>query len=385
MMFTIILQLLFWMLFLIVFYIYIGYPLILTIITTFYKRKRINSEFIPAITILIPAYNESAVIEQTIMNKIKQDYPLEKIQIIVISDESDDGTDEIVTKLAQIYPENLKLLRQAPRRGKTAAVNLAVKEATGEILIFSDANSLYERQALKKLCSNFSDPGVGYVTGKMVYVQENNNIVGDGCSAYMKYENFLRSKESQVGSIVGVDGGIDAMRKSLYQPLNDDQLPDFAQPLSVIKKGYRVVYESEAILMEKSLGNVSDEFKMRVRVTLRAYWALWDFRSMFINTDNLLFSWQLFSHKLLRYLAFIPLILLFISNLFLLHINNYLVLFICQIFFYSAGIIQHFFPGISVRSLKFCHYFLLLNLSALIAFVKFLMGEKQIVWKPRLG
>src|SRR5690606_20972471 len=159
-----------------------------------------------------------------------QDYPAEKLEIIIVSDESEDGTDEIVKTTAAQDPR-VRLIRQVPRQGKTSGLNIAMLDATGEIIIFSDANSHYQPDAIRQLVDCFNDPNVGYVTGKMVYVNEEGNVVGDGCSAYMKYENYLRSLESQVSSVVGVDGGIDAIRKALYQPMNADQLPDFVLPL----------------------------------------------------------------------------------------------------------------------------------------------------------
>ena len=239
------------------------------------KIKKENVE--PAVTILIAAYNEEDAISPTIANKLALDYPREKIEILVISDGSTDNTDEAVK---QFQTDGVCLLRQDPRAGKTAALNLAVEHAKGEILVFSDANSIYAPDALRKLVGAFADEQVGYVTGKMIYTNPDGTTVGDGCTAYMKYENALRGVESKVGSVVGVDGGIDAVRKSLYRPMRPDQLPDFVLPLMVIEQGYRVVYEPNAILRESSLQDVSDEYRMRVRVALRAFWALRDMRHL---------------------------------------------------------------------------------------------------------
>jgi len=239
----------------------------------------------------------------------------------------------------------VRLIRQEPRAGKTSALNIAVPEARGEILIFSDANSIYEQNVLRELADNFNDPSVGYVTGKMIYTNADGTPSGDGCTAYMKYENRLRSWETSLGSIVGVDGGIDAVRKELYQPMNPDQLPDFVLPLKVVAQGYRVVYEPEAILKESSLATAKDEYKMRVRVALRALWGMWDMHHLLTLSPSflpplsrsdareatpshlpplsrsdapeatpshlptfppsILYAWQLWSHKVLRYLCFI--------------------------------------------------------------------------------
>ena len=151
---------------------------------------------------------------------------------------------------------------------------MAVPLASGEIIVFSDANSLYAPDALRRLLANFADEEVGYVTGRMIYANPDGAPIGEGCSAYMKYENALRLIETRLGSIVGVDGGIDAVRKVLYRPMNAEQLPDFVLPLKVVEQGYRVVYEPEALLWESSLNEAADEYRMRVRVSLRAFWAL---------------------------------------------------------------------------------------------------------------
>jgi cellulose synthase/poly-beta-1,6-N-acetylglucosamine synthase-like glycosyltransferase len=184
-------------------------------------------------------------------------------------------------------------------------LNLAVLQAQGEILVFSDANSLYAPDAVRQLVANFANPEVGYVSGRMVYANPEGTGIGDGCSAYMQYENWLRSAESRLGSVVGVDGGIDAVRQELYRPMNPDQLPDFVLPLWVVAEGYRVVYEPGALLFEPALGRSGDEYRMRVRVSLRALWALWDMRRLLLGGGGALFAWQMWSHKVLRYLCFL--------------------------------------------------------------------------------
>jgi hypothetical protein len=241
---------------------------------------------------------------------------------------------------------------------------------------------------LEKLVQNFSDPSVGYVTGKMVYVNPDGSLIGDGCSSYMKYENWLRDKETHLGSIVGVDGGIDAMRKSLYEVLGTDQLPDLVQPLKVVEKGYRVVYEPGAILKEKVLNDSGSEYQMRVRVALRALWALKDMKSLLNPVRFGVFSLQLFSHKTLRYLAFVPIITLLLANVFLLGEGHfYLVTLVLQLLFYLLA-----WKGMNYKDKEkipiyftLPYYFTLLNLACLTASVRYIKGEKMVVWKPRMG
>ena len=366
-------------------YVYVGYPLIVWVMAKVCPRSVDKHLIEPPVTILIAAFNEAASIGATIANKLALDYPPEKLEIIVVSDGSNDGTDAIVEGFSG---QQVRLIRQEPRAGKTSALNLAVPLAQGEILIFSDANSLYAPQALRRLVSNFSDPQIGYVTGKMVYTNPDGTLIGDGCSTYMKYENFLRTVETKIGSVVGVDGGIDSMRKALYQPMNEDQLPDFVQPLKVVEQGYRVVYEPEAVLMEQALNTAKDEYRMRVRVTLRALWALYDLRQLLSFRRNPLFTWQLWSHKLLRYLCFLFLLLAFISNFFLLNAGAvFQLLFALQCVLYSFALILPLLEarGLAPSPLGFIRYFVLLNLACAHAFGKFLFRRKQITWTPRKG
>ncbi len=378
-------ELLFWLSALLIVYIYIGYPILLRYLP---KRPPVQSaglNELPIVTILIPAFNEAAVIGQTIQNKLSQDYPSDRLEIIVISDESEDATDDIVKEIAA-QDSRVRLVRQVPRQGKTSGLNLAMPHANGEIVIFSDANSHYQSDAVRQLVNCFNDPEVGYVTGKMVYVNEEGNLIGDGCSAYMKYENHLRSLEANVSSVVGVDGGIDAIRKSLYQPMNADQLPDFVLPLKVITQGKRVIYCEKALLNEESLSNSQSEFRMRVRVSLRAYWAMWDMKHLFNPFKYGLFSLQITSHKLLRYLAFIPLFLALVSNGLITGEGwLYQLTFLAQIIFYSVAAFVSLNDGTKNRWLALVNYFCLINIAAAMAFIKFIKREKIVMWKPRVG
>ena len=402
-----------------IFYVYLGYPALIALIGLIRNKKIHKGPFEPTVTILIAAYNEQDVIESTLKNKLDLDYPKEKLEIIVISDGSTDKTEEIVRRYEG---ENVRLVRQEPRAGKTSALNMAAPQAKGEIIALSDANSLWAKDALAKLAGNFADPSVGYVTGKMVYTNPDGSVVGDGSTAYMKYENFLRSAEMGVGSIVGVDGGIDAVRKNLYQPMNPDQLPDFVLPLKVIEQGYRVIYEPDAILKEPSLKEPRDEYRMRVRVALRSLWALWDMRHLltigrspshvrtltpsefppFPRSDapeatpshlltfspSALYAWQLWSHKVLRYMCFIFLLAAYFANLALWSSGVfYKLFFIVQNVCYLGAIISPLLvkAGRKSRVLYLLHYFVLLNLASAHAFIKFLLGQKTVIWEPRKG
>ncbi len=366
-------------------YIYIGYPMFLALLRRLRPRVVQRGEDLPRVTIVTAAFNEEAHIGQTIANKLALDYPRELLEIIVVSDGSVDRTDEIVSSYSS---QGVKLIRQEPRQGKTAGLNKALAVAQGDVVVFSDANSLYAPDGLRKLVRAFADPSVGYVTGKMVYVSPDGSLVGDGCTAYMRYENLLRELESVVGSVVGVDGGIDAVRRKLYQPMRADQLPDFVLPLSVVRQGYRVVYEEQALLQEHALSAAADEFRMRVRVSLRAFWALWDLRSLLSPFRFGLFSWQLWSHKVLRYLAFVPMIAVLLSNIALLSAGPiYQIALVGQVLIYGLAIAGSVLGSLdnAPRVLVWPNYFVLLNVASGVAFWRFINGQKQVLWKPRTG
>lgn len=378
---------LFWISVFLVLYIYIGYPVLIRFLASRRSSKVFEAKELPKLTILTAAFNEAQHIEATIRNKFELDYPAELLEMIVISDESDDGTDEIIESLIAEAPFPLRLIRQTPRKGKTSGLNIAIPEATGQILIFSDANSMFHVDALKHLVSSFDNPEVGYVTGKMIYTEADGSIAGDGCSAYMRYENQLREWESACGSIVGVDGGIDAMRKILHSQLNADQLPDFVQPLKVIEKGFKVKYQPNAILHEDALNDSEREYKMRVRVGLRALWAMWDMRQLFNPLFYGFFSVQLISHKLLRYFAFIPLVLALISNLFLLGSGGiYQLALFAQLGLYGLAVAVWMNPALNNKTwAKISYYFVLINWASAHASILFLTGKKIVLWKPREG
>jgi len=378
-------QYLFFLSLFMIFYVYLGYPVLVYLISKIKMQSVQKADFLPGVTIIIAAYNEEDCIASTLENKTHLDYPKDKLEIIVVSDGSTDRTDAIVDRYKKF---GVRLLRQEPRAGKTSAINMAVGEAAGDILVSSDANSIYAPDALKRLMQNFNDSSVGYVTGKMIYTNPDGSAVGDGCTTYMKYENLLRDLETRVGSVVGVDGGIDAVRKELYKPMRPDQLPDFVLPLMVVEQRYRVVYEPNALLREPILNAAHDEYRMRVRVALRALWAIWDMRHLLSLRRYGLYAWQLWSHKVLRYGCFLFLIAAYGSNLLLLREHFiYSLTFILQNLAYMAALLSPFLEkrGYKTPIVNLFHYFALLNIACAHAFFKFLFRQKQLVWTPRKG
>jgi cellulose synthase/poly-beta-1,6-N-acetylglucosamine synthase-like glycosyltransferase len=380
-------EVVFWACLAIGLYPYVGYPLCVALLRAIRPRPVRAAPIAPRVTVVIAAYNEASHIEATVHNKLNQDYPPGLLDVMVVSDGSTDGTDQVLTSLAQQDPR-VAFFRQEPRAGKTAALNFLLERARGEIIVFADANSMYRRDTVRRLVAPFADPDVGYASGRMLYVDPRGSLVGDGCTAYMRYENALRALESAVGSVAGVDGGVDAVRRPLYRPMRPDQLPDFVLPLTVVEEGYRVVYAPDAVLEEETLTSESAEYRMRVRVALRAFWALWDKRALFNPLRFPLFSWQLVSHKLLRYLSFLPLTVALVLNWSLLQRGWVYV---------GGAAAQGVFTALVVMALlgprklaqsalsRYGFYFALLNVASAVAFVRFLRGQKQVLWQPRIG
>jgi cellulose synthase/poly-beta-1,6-N-acetylglucosamine synthase-like glycosyltransferase len=365
-------------------YVYAGYPVLAWLLGKVVRRRVATpaSDDLPTVTVLIAAHNEVREIAATVRNKLDQDYPATKLDVIVVSDGSVDGTDEAVLAVGDA---RVRLIRQEPRQGKTSALNLGVPLARGEILVFSDANSLYAPDAVRRLVEPLADPQVGYVTGRMVYRAPDGSLTGEGCSAYMRYENRLRAWETRLGSIVGVDGGVDAMRRAVYTPMRADQLPDFVQPLTVREKGLRVIYEPRALLYEDALAEARDEFRMRVRVALRAWWALRDKAALLDPLRHGVFAWQLWSHKLLRYLGPVFQLGALASNIVLAPRSSFwLGLLTCQAVFYAAALYRHLdrrraLPGL----VNLAYYLCVINLASGAALVQFLGGRKKVTWTPR--
>jgi len=378
----------FWVCLGLVIYIYVGYFAGVVLLAPILNRHVSKADIEPSITVVISAFNEEREIECTVVNKLSQDYPSDRLKVIVVSDGSTDRTDEIVRSLVDHSEGRLKLFRQEPRQGKTQALNMALRHTSAEIVVFADANSIYAPGAIRSLARNFADPSIGYVTGQMAYSNLADSGVGAGSGSYMSYENELRKWETRLGSIVGVDGGIDAIRRTLYVPMRTDQLPDFVLPLSVIEQGSRVVYESNAVVYESSLSDAVSEFRMRVRVSLRAIWALYDKRHLLNPFRYPLFAWQLLSHKVLRYGAFIPLTGLLLFNILAVGQDAfYAWSLIVQVVAYAVAMIGHFLrqsSGIASKLLA-PYYFVILNAACVLAFWKFLTGQKMVLWKPRVG
>jgi cellulose synthase/poly-beta-1,6-N-acetylglucosamine synthase-like glycosyltransferase len=284
---------------LVLLYIVVGYPQLLRIVVAIRGARPVKqADITPTLSFVISAYNEADVIRAKLENTLAIDYPADRREIVVISDCSDDGTDEIVGEFAT---RGVRLLRQAERRGKTAGLNHSVPLLTGEIVVFSDANAMYEPDALRKLVRNFADAKVGYVTGEARYLLDGQAVADASERAYWGYEMELKRRETLIGSMVGGDGAIYAIRRALWRTLPEDAINDFLNPLQIVEAGWRGVYEPEAVCYEETSGGFKSEYKRRVRIVSRSWRAVFQAPGVLNPFRVGLFSWCLISHKVLRW------------------------------------------------------------------------------------
>lgn len=375
-------EVLFWLSVLAVAYTYVGYPLLVFIASLVSPRKvkRVDSVF-PSVTVIITAYNEERDLAAKIDNTLALDYPKDKIEILVASDCSTDGTEDIVRSFAS---RDVRLHRQTQRLGKTAAQNAAVELARGDILLFSDATTLYQPDVLRVMVPNFADAEIGCVAGRLIYVNPTASSVGHGAQSYWGYETFLKRHESRFSSLIGVSGCLYAVRRSAYVPLNPEACSDFIIATKMVEQGLRTIYEPMALCTEKTNDRTNRELPMRVRVIAQTYTDLWRHRGMMNPRRTGFYALQLLSHKVMRYLMPAFLIAILLASAVLARGSTfYLVLFAGQIAFYALAFAGWLLERAGKRSrlLALPHYFVLANLASLLAFNKFLRGERYAYWE----
>ena len=363
-------------------YAYAGYPLLLFIVSIFRPLTVRAGDYQPTVSIIITAYNEELVLAAKLENTLALGYPHELMEIIVASDCSTDRTDDIVRKYSG---QRVKLVRQPERLGKTAAQNAAVAQAAGEIILFSDATSLYKTDVVRALIPNFADPTVGCVAGRLIYVDPSESRVGRGARSYWSYETFLKKHESRACSLIGASGCLYAVRRSAYVPLYHEACSDFIIATKMVEQGLRAVYEPNAICTEETNRRSDNELKMRVRVIAQTFTDLWRHRAMLNPIRSGFYAVQLLSHKVMRYLVpFFLLALLGASAILASDFLFYRILLACQLAGYACGAIAWLLDRMGKRSrlLALPQYFLLANVASLIAIFKFLRGERYARWEP---
>lgn len=367
------LETIFWFLLLMTFYVYAGYPLVLFLFRP-EEEVQDKSENLPLVTLFIPAYNEEKVIGEKILNSLSLEYPKDKIEIVVASDCSTDGTENEVNRFKD---KGVKFFESVKRKGKNSIINDFVGSCKGEVIVFTDANCLFEKDAVKLLTGKFSDNRTGLVVGRLKYIDEKSSV-GKGEGMYFRYESMIKKMESSFGTLVAATGSIYAIRRDLFSKLDFDVANDLTHPIQTASKGFRIVFEERAVAVEKATVSAKEEFSRRVRIVTRgltAFMRYWRRYGML----NGMWGFCFVSHKLIRW--FIPffLIAIFTLNIFLSSFI-YNTIFAIQCAFYLLSACGFLFRKKMGRFFSVPFYFILVNLAAMSGVLRYFSGKRQSLW-----
>ena len=372
--------------FLILFHAYFFYPLSVLFLSKLLKKKyEGNQNYQPAISVLISVYNEEDVIEKTIREIMKSDYPPNKMEILVGSDNSSDNSNKIIQKLQIDFPA-VKFFPFSQRRGKALILNDLALMASGEILFFCDANIQYDPNAIKNICSFYVNENIGGVSGRQKLIENielNQQVTLE--KNYWEIESWLKQKEGMMGKLVGANGGIYSLRKALYKPIPSGfpVMDDFYLSLSVIEQGKDFYYSSEAFASEFVSTRIKTEFNRKIRnnaidlSTLRTLGKL-------LKPSAGLISYLIWSHKILRWFTPIFLLLMFFSSMILAWSSGFFATFFyIQIFFYGFSLLSYLainrFKRFNLFGLFF--YFMLTNVALFVGIVKFITQKQTPFWQ----
>lgn len=371
--------------FLLCFGSYFLYPVAICIIGKVRPFSVRKNDITPHVSIIISAYNEGKDIKDKIDNTLALDYPPDKREILIGSDGSSDDTALIVRRMIKICPAaGIKFFDFQQNRGKTSVQNDLVAKAAHDILIFTDAASFLPGDALKKMVRSFADEQVGCVAGKMRFIDTDKNITTRSQGIYWRYEVKVRELESALGSLVGVDGPLYAVRKSNYVPLAGNIISDLMTPLLVLGQGKKVILEQEAFVDEEPKEKSDQEFSTRRRITLRGMVGVFSHASLLNPLRHPLLSLQILFHKIIRWsvgllvLVHIAacMVLAFYSNVFQYILVGYGVFFAAAALGWLAAS-----RGVNIKLLSVPYYFCLVNLAASMGIIDFLRGRQAITWK----
>ncbi len=332
-----ILTLLFWLSFAAVAYVYIGYPVLLMLSRRLLGRSVRKARIEPTVTILIAAHNERNRIERRLQNCFELDYPRRKLQIIVATDGPTDGTEFVVWKYAA---RGVELAHSKEHLGKPHALNVGMRRAKGDIVVFADSRQMFERDAIRKLVANFADSSVGAVSGELVLLEQDGTESKSDVGLYWKYEKWIRAMESDVHSLVGATGAIYAIRRELFESIPEGTiLDDVYTPMRVVASGHRVVFEPEARAYDEVSCCPRAEFGRKVRTLMGNYQLIQQMPGLLLPWSNPV-MWQFVSHKVGRLLVPHLLITMLVSNVFLSG-GFYSWILAAQLMWYAFAAIGH--------------------------------------------
>jgi poly-beta-1,6-N-acetyl-D-glucosamine synthase len=375
---------------LIIFYSYIGYGILIYLLV---KLKRFlnptnsrqpTTDYMPEVTLVVAAYNEADFIEKKIQNSLHLNYPSDRLRWIFITDGSNDKTPEIIRLHSQIL-----LLHLPERKGKVAAMNRAIKFVETPYVIFSDANTLLNPDAVQEIMKHYSDPKVGGVAGeKKIISKESDKAAGAGEGIYWKYESLLKKMDSEFYSVVGAAGELFSVKTSLFHEAQEDTIiEDFVQSLQICMEGYVIRYEPKAYAVETASASMVEEQKRKVRIAAGAFQAMGILRNLFNVFRYPVLCFQFISHRILRWtLCPVCLFTCFISNAFLVYHGAgrfYQVVLLLQIVFYALAWTGWIFASrnLKIKALYIPYYFLFMNLSVFLGFYRFIRKKQTAIWE----
>ena len=378
-------EILFWSISTVIVYAYFGYPIVLfllsSVISPTKKNETVTTKNIFYVDLIIAAYNEERVISSKIANSLLLDYPMDHLNIWIVSDGSSDNTNSIVREYTAVK-SNVHLL-EYERTGKSGVLNKAMESVSGEIIVFSDANTEYSTDAIKMLVSHFKDKSVGCVSGRLYYRNPGQSISGKGESFYWKYETTLKKMESKIGYVAGANGAIYAIRKNLFEPFPERTInDDFTASMKIVMKGFKSIYEENAKAFEDVAPTMKSEFNRHVRDGAGHYLAMVHLAGLlnpFLGKRSFIY----WSHRIFRWIVPFLLIFVFIINSFLLAKTFFLLLFTFQCIFYLLAFIG--WLSIKYTTLPFFiyapFYFCNLNLALLIGCYKIVTNMQKSTWE----
>jgi len=347
-----------------------GYPLLIFILGTLINHKaKTHKHYYPLISFLLIVHNGEDKIREKVDNTLQLNYPKNRLEIAIISDGSKDLTNKLLTKYKKEH--NLKIIIEKKHAGKNFLINKYLTQLKGEIIVFSDTDALLNQNDLKNIIENFSDNSIGCITSNFKEARAN---------LYSPYEKFVRFYESKVGTTIGVNGAFYAIRKDLFSPICEEHSDDFSNSINVLLKGYKSILDSRASPIEFNAKKNPNFLRKRIRITMRGLPLVIGSLKKCILKMKLFVAFQLLSHKLLRYLMPLFLILLFITNIFLIENYAFRILFYLQCIFYLMAFMGIVLKKSSYRLILFPYEFCLANLGLLIGFINFILGNRVKKW-----
>ena len=387
------LKILFWILLFIIVYTYVGYGVLLFIIIKirrFFKigkKVEIDPTYEPEVTLFIAAYNEKDYVAAKMKNTLSLEYPKEKINIIWVTDGSDDGTPDLLKG----YP-NTTVHHLDARNGKIGAMNRGMEFVKTPIVIFSDANTNLGKESIRRIVNLFGNPKVGCVSGEKRIIDKESDVAsGAGEGMYWKYESALKKWDAELYSVVGAAGELFAIRTKLYRHVEKDTLlDDFMISLRVAQDGYTIQYDPEAYAIETASANVKEELKRKVRISAGGIQSIVRLRSLLNIFKDGTLSFQYISHRVLRWsltplclVLLIPVLTILAANDGFLSFSLYAIIFWLQLLFYAAALLGWFLENreTRVKILFIPYYFFIMNLSVVLGFFRYMKNSQSVNWE----